>query len=32
MLDVPTGTVKSRLHRARQQLARAIEPDRDRTG
>jgi DNA-directed RNA polymerase specialized sigma24 family protein len=25
---VPTGTVKSRLHRAREQLAQALEPDR----
>jgi RNA polymerase sigma-70 factor (ECF subfamily) len=28
MLEVPTGTVKSRLHRAREQLAQALEPDR----
>ena len=28
MLELPTGTVKSRLHRARQQLAQALEPDR----
>jgi RNA polymerase sigma-70 factor, ECF subfamily len=29
MLDVPPGTVKSRLHRARSRLAAALEPDRD---
>jgi RNA polymerase sigma-70 factor (ECF subfamily) len=28
MLALPTGTVKSRLHRARDQLAQALEPDR----
>jgi len=28
MLDLPTGTVKSRLHRAREQLAQSLEPDR----
>jgi RNA polymerase sigma-70 factor, ECF subfamily len=28
MLELPTGTVKSRLHRARQQLAKTLEPDR----
>jgi RNA polymerase sigma-70 factor (ECF subfamily) len=28
MLELPTGTVKSRLHRAREQLAQALEPGR----
>ena len=28
MLELPTGTVKSRLHRAREQLAQTLEPDR----
>jgi RNA polymerase sigma-70 factor, ECF subfamily len=28
MLELPAGTVKSRLHRARGQLAQALEPDR----
>jgi RNA polymerase sigma-70 factor, ECF subfamily len=28
MLELPTGTVKSRLHRAREQLAKTLEPDR----
>jgi RNA polymerase sigma-70 factor (ECF subfamily) len=28
MLELPSGTVKSRLHRAREQLAQSLEPDR----
>ena len=28
MLELPTGTVKSRLHRAREQLAQTLEPGR----
>jgi len=28
MLELPTGTIKSRLHRAREQLAQTLEPDR----
>jgi RNA polymerase sigma-70 factor (ECF subfamily) len=31
MLELPAGTVKSRLHRARARLAAALEPDRDPT-
>ena len=28
MLDLPAGTVKSRLHRARAQLAQQLDPER----